>query len=157
MDDIILDRIPDGIDPRKPIPVGVKLKAVLLQFGLDPADVQYDHRPPLWERKWNVTTGDTVPPANSPEHIQALTRKAHDVVTNGRGGEKRITSAGSDTHTRAHLKRLEDERSAYRSALLRKETGEPKPERRLTKRGHRPLRGGGKLGTRPMRSQGSRP
>lgn len=151
MDDIILDRIPDGVDPRKHIPVGVKLQALLLQVGLDPTDVQWDHRPPLSERKWNATKGDTVPPANDPAYIQALATKAHDIVTNGPGGEKRITSAGSDTHTRARLARLEGEQAAYRANLLRKATGEAKPERRLTKRGNRPLRGGGKWPSRSMR------
>ena len=138
-DDVILDRIPEGVDPRKNIGLAVKNAVLLRMLGLQPCDVQYDHRPPLWSRKWNATTNDTVPPANDPEFIVALSVKDHDTVTNGRGGERRITSAGSDTHARAKGERLSEGQREYRASLLRKDAGEPKPERRGTF-GSRPFR-----------------
>ena len=67
---------------------------------------QYDHRPPLSERRFNTMTLDTIPPANDPEHIEAVSTEEHDRRTNGRGGERRVTSYGSDSHSRAKTRRL---------------------------------------------------
>ena len=137
--DLILDRIPDDVNPRKAIGLGVKVAVLLRMLGLTGA-VHFDHRPPLWLRKWNATKGDTVPPANDPEFLVALAEKGHDVVTNGPGGERRITSAGGDTHARAKERRIQKEQAAFRERLLSKLAESPlapdlKPAGRLAGRG----------------------
>ena len=125
--DVILDRIPEGVDPRKHISLAVKVAVLLRMLNLKPEDINWDHRPPLWARKWNATRQDTVPAASDPEYINALAAAPHDRLTNGIGGERRVTSAGSDTHARAKCARLDAETKAYRAALLAKSTGETPP------------------------------
>ena len=97
---------------RKAIPLHVK-GIVLGRQGYDCAQcraplgtspIQYDHRPPLWTRPYN--TKDYVPGQLDPDYIEALHVACHDKRTNGPGGEKRITSAGSDAGTRAKVKRI---------------------------------------------------
>lgn len=111
----ILDRPPQDWT-RPAIPVRVRLQVVLNQDGKCKAtgarlghvdNVRFDHRPALWERQFDTIKGDTVPPANDPAFIEALTKAAHDARTFGPGGEKRITSAGSDLHRKAKGARLE--------------------------------------------------
>lgn len=147
--DLILDRIPDDVNPRKAPGLAVKVAVLLRMLGLV-GPVQWDHRPPLWTRKWNATKGDTVPPANDPDHLVALSEKAHDTVTNGPGGERRITSAGGDTHARAKEKRLRDEQAAFRDRLLSKGTAEPRPAAETP----RSRLGGRGLGQHPTKKRG---
>lgn len=100
---------------RPDIPDGVKAKVLLRQKGrcavmlhkLEAGKIHYDHRPALWERKFDTDAWDTIPPANDPQHIEALAIDAHDKRTHGPGGEKRITTAGSDSGRRAKGKRLD--------------------------------------------------
>ena len=40
------------------------------------------------------------------DNLRAVHAKCHDKKTNGPGGEKRVTSAGSDAHARAKHRRL---------------------------------------------------
>lgn len=71
--------------------------------------VDYDHRPALWERKFDTDKNDTIPAANDPKFIEPLARgrgSEHDVRTHGRGGEKRLTTLGSDSHRRAKARRI---------------------------------------------------
>lgn len=131
----ILDRAPPEWK-RPSLPTNVKLQVLLNQDGRCKAtgarlgtveNTQFDHRPTLWDRKFDTVAWDTIPPANDPEFIDAIARKAHDVRTNGRGGEKRISSYGSDAHARAKVRHLEDQQAETRRRLLAKERGEPKP------------------------------
>lgn len=110
---MILDRPPK--DWKRPtMPKGVVARVFTAQGGrckvsgdkLMPGCTQYDHRPPLSERKFDTEAWDTIPRANDPAFIEALTTKAHDKRTNGPGGEKRITTYGSDAHARAKIRKL---------------------------------------------------
>jgi hypothetical protein len=66
----------------------------------------FHHMPGLRERTFDTKKHDTIPSANDQEYIFALTKAAHNVEEYGRGGEKRITSAGSASHRRAKERRL---------------------------------------------------
>src|SRR5258708_4001985 len=111
---MILDRPPK--DWKRPaIPARVKIDVIIIQEGKCKEtgeklgrleNTQFDHRPPVEQRQYDPETGDTIPRANDPEHMEACTIKGHDIRTNGPGGERRITTAGSDTHRRAKIKRL---------------------------------------------------
>jgi len=117
---MILDAPPKGWK-RPPMPVRVKLDVVIRQEGKCKATGQklgelkntnFDHRPALFERKFDTGTNDTIPPANDPGFIEAITVAAHDVRTNGCGGEKRVSTVGSDAHRRAKVRRGAEHREA---------------------------------------------
>lgn len=110
---------------RKTIPDRVKLIAALRRMGLTVEQVQFDHNPALCNRPINPETGDTIPPANDPEHIQMLLVSEHKVKTFGPGGEKRITTAGSDIGNHRKAIRLSKEHEEMRQRLLSKEPGQP--------------------------------
>lgn len=124
---------------RKAIPDKVKLEVVLRQEGRCPAcgerlgllsGLNFDHRPAIINRPVNEDGTDYVPPQLDPEHIEAIHIKpCHDVRTNGPGGEKRITTAGSDKHIARKNDRLQEAQAEFRERLLAK--GEPRdpPER----------------------------
>jgi hypothetical protein len=139
---------------RKHISRGVKIEAVLLQLGLDPSvaatklvvrptllklllrmagldpdDVEWSHEPALALRDRNED--DTYTPDElDPHFIFARSSAKHDEITNGRGGEKRITTAGSDQHIIHKLPRLRDEHAAFQQRVLAKTPGERrKPSR----------------------------
>ncbi len=105
---------------RKSIPDRVKLQVVLQQDGRCPAcgerlgaldTLNFDHRPAIINRPVNEDGTDYVPPQLDPEHIEAIhTKPCHDIRTNGPGGEKRITTAGSDKHIARKTKRLAEQR-----------------------------------------------
>lgn len=110
---------------RKAIPLSVKLDVALKKLGLSIEAVNWDHNPPLALREWDPVKGDTIPPANDPDHIEILLIADHKTKTFGRGGEKRITTAGSDIHAIAKVRRLtEAQEEARRRMLARAEPGE---------------------------------
>lgn len=118
---------------RKRVPDRVKLIAALARFGLKIEQVQFDHSPPLALRPINPETGDTIPPANDPVFIQMLTIDEHRVKTTG----KPATTAGSDIHAIARVKRLSSQQEAFRQRLLAKEPCEP--QRKVSKIPTRPF------------------
>lgn len=127
---------------RKNIPVGVKLQVALKKLGLTIEQVEWDHTPPLALREWDPVKQDTVPPANDPDHIQILLIKDHREKTFGRGGEKRITTAGSDANKIAKVRRLTAQQEEARRRMLAKTSGEEPQEtkpRRKTKWPSRPF------------------
>ncbi len=87
---------------RPHMPLSVKLKAALIQLQLDPDNVDFDHAPPLALRTYDSKTGLYSPDANDPRYIQALSREAHALKTNGPAA----TSAGGDKHMIAKAKRI---------------------------------------------------
>jgi hypothetical protein len=123
---MIIDRPPPGWK-RPGIPVSVKCDVLIRQGGKSATgaplesytETHFDHRPALWERLFDDETGDTIPPANDPKHIEAITRDEHDKRTHGPGGEKRITTAGSDSGRRSKEVRLGIARAALAAALSR--------------------------------------
>lgn len=125
---------------RKRIPDRIKLLAALRKMGLTIEQVQFDHDPALELRPVNPVTGDTVPPANDPDHITMLLIREHKTKTFGPGGEKRITTAGSDIHKIHKLDRLQAEHEEFqRRVLSREPRDEAKPRSRWPKR---PMSGG---------------
>lgn len=123
---------------RKQIPVGVKLHAVLLRVGFTDEDINggidWDHDPPLALRLVDPETGLLVPDANDPHHIRPLRREDHRRKTFGPGGEKRITTAGSDAHAIAKVRRLAPVQADFDRRLLAKSTGEAAPAETKRKR-----------------------
>lgn len=114
---------------RKAIPDRVKLIAALRRMGLTIEEVEFDHNPALALRDLDPKTGDTIPPANDPAHIHMLLITEHRKKTFGPGGEKRITTAGSDVHAIAKVRRLTKAQEEARQRMLAKAPGE-KPERK---------------------------
>jgi hypothetical protein len=133
---VILDRPP--ADWKRPsIPLGAKVQVLLRLVGFG----HFDHRPALWERRFDTETNDTIPPANDPNAIEFIPVGEHDIRTHGPGGEKRITTAGSDSNRRAKGRRLETKWREFTAAMAAKVTGSPasQPDRRKRKIPNRPF------------------
>lgn len=86
---------------RPAMPVQVKLQVCINQNGRDKetgehlgdvSGVQFDHRPALWERKFDTEArggkGDTIPPANDPSAIDAIKVDTHKRRTKRDAGRK---------------------------------------------------------------------
>ncbi|MDQ0422372.1 hypothetical protein J2045_003420 [Peteryoungia aggregata LMG 23059] len=132
----------DKPDRRKAIPLSVKLEVALRKLGLTIEQIHWDHSPPLALREWDPVKQDTIPPANDPRHIELLLITDHKTKTFGRGGEKRITTAGSDIHAIAKVRRLtKAQEEARRRMLAKTEPGESEPvnPRKKTKWPSRPF------------------
>lgn len=144
---MILDRPPK--DWKRPsIPCKVRLQVLLNQDGRSTIckerlgrieDTHFDHRPPLSERKFDTEAWDTIPPANDPAHIEAITVDQHDKRTNGPGGERRITTRGSDAGNRAKDRAIIAREAEHAEAMKAKTSGHKglapkKPGRRLQSR-----------------------
>lgn len=86
--------------------------------------VNYDHRPPVSERPFDTETNDTIPPANDPDAIEPILEDEHDKRTNGPGGEKRITTAGSDANNRAKRRALTKAQEEFRRKVLERPCGQ---------------------------------
>lgn len=128
---------------RPHMPLSVKLQAAILQLGLDPARVDFDHNPALGLREFNEETKTYTPDANDPKFITVLERgEDHRIKTSGNGA----TSAGSDIHRIAKAKRLAKAQAKHQDAISAKVTG----ERILTreKRGKRNWAKGQKIQSR---------
>jgi hypothetical protein len=107
---------------RPHMPLSVKLRAAILQLGLDPARVDFDHNPALGLREFNEETKAYTPDANDPRFITVLDRgEEHRSKTSGTPA----TSAGSDVHRIAKSKRLAKAQAAHNAALAEKVTGGP--------------------------------
>jgi len=147
---MIHDRPPKGWK-RPSMPARVKLDVVIRQEGkckqtnerlgtLD--NTRFDHRPALWERHFDDMAQDTIPPANDPSYIDAVTIAGHDIRTHGPGGEKRITTLGSDSHRRAKEGRVTAAQESFRDKVSnrlcgakREKTGNWPASRKLQSRG----------------------
>lgn len=117
---------------RKAIPDKVKLEVVLQQDGRCPfceerlgplTGLNFDHRPAIINRDVNEAGTDYVPPQLDPGHIQAVHVDCHKQRTFGPGGEKRITTAGSDTHIRDKTRYLAAGHAEFISRILAKTSG----------------------------------
>lgn len=115
------------VSRRKSVPLRAQLHAALRQLGWEPHEVELDHEPALALREWDASTQDTVPPANDPRYLVWRPVPDHREKTFGRGGEKRTTTAGSDIHAIAKVRRLAADRVEFDRRLLAKSTGEAKP------------------------------
>lgn len=117
---------------RPAIPTRVKIEVIIRQEGKCAQskeklgtleNTNFDHRPALWERKFDSAAFDTIPPANDPAFIEACTIAGHKVRTHGNGA----TTAGSDSHRRAKIKRMTEPKS---EKPKRKIPGRPMPSGR---------------------------
>lgn len=128
---MILDRPPPEWK-RPDIPKRVKAAVLLDQGGkcrrtgvkLEKGNTQFNHIPELWERQFDTERWDTIPAANNPVFIEAVTIGAHDKITNGPGGEKRITTAGSGAGRRAKGKRLDGFQEDFRRSVIERPCGQ---------------------------------
>lgn len=119
--------------PRPHMSVSVQRDAAVLQLGLDPKAVDWDHDPALGIRVFNEATGKYEPDANDPRFItvRARTREAdgHKAKTFGTGG----TTAGSDLQRIAKIKRFEK----AREVLAEAEQRTSRPRSKIASRGFR--------------------
>lgn len=111
------------------MPLAVKLASALYALGLDPANVDFDHQPPLGMRPKNPETGETVPAPNDPRYIVPLARAAHKAKTFG----NHVPLSG-DVQKIKKIQRIEKDQAAFRARLLAKDAGEASP----AKKGRRP-------------------
>lgn len=124
---------------RPHMPLSVKLQAAILQLGLDPAGVDFDHDPALGLREFDEETKTYTPDANDPKFITVRARtEDHRIKTSGNGA----TSAGSDIHRIAKSKRLARARAIHDEVVAAKVTGEriltrEKPGKRLWPKGRK--------------------
>lgn len=137
---------------RKAIPDKVKLEVVLQQDGKCPIckerlgdlkGLNFDHRPAIINREVNEAGTDYIPPQLDPGHLQAVHADCHKSRTFGPGGEKRITTAGSDTHIRDKTRDLAAKHSEFISRILAKSSGDnsdnPSNSKPKSKFGKRPF------------------
>ena len=123
------------------MPLRVKVAAALHALNLDPADVQWDHDPPLQLRVWDEKTKDTIPPANDPKHIVPRAAAAHRAKTNGPATKAR---AQGDKTEIAKTRRLAERQAALRQSIDTKKPGAPRASKSRMKsrpfpKGKRPL------------------
>jgi hypothetical protein len=100
---------------RPPTKERAKLQVLINQEGRcketdeklgDIKNVRFDHRPPVWNRKYDPVANDTVPSVNDPNFIEAIASEIHDRRTFGRGGSTRGSDVGeSSRHRRIEKKR----------------------------------------------------
>lgn len=129
-------------EPRRAVPMKVQRDLALAQLadamrklGMIPVDAspefELDHDPALCLRPVDPETGRHIPPQHEPSCLIWRTKEAHDRKTNGPGGEKRITNAGSDKHIAAKGGRLAKRHEEMRRRMLSSEPREPKQPSRL--------------------------
>lgn len=120
---------------RAHMPLSVKLQACLYLLGFTDGDIiEWHHTPALGLRR-RLDDGAYDPAENDPHHIVPLTKGRHAVQTRG----KPATTAGSDIHAIAKVKRVGPAHEAFRARLLAKGTGEAPPPTRKRKIPSRPF------------------
>src|SRR6478752_4422324 len=109
---------------RKPIPLAVKLQVIVNQRGLAPtgepldaigAGIEFDHRPCLSEREYDAARDETIPAANDPAFIVALSAAAHHSLS------------GNDNVRIRKVARLLRKEVEFRETLFRKQPGQRRP------------------------------
>lgn len=136
-----MDGPPKGYRPH--MPLKVKLEAALMAAGFRPREqnIEFHHAPPLQLRIWCPEKQDTIPAANDPAYIVPMLEEDHERQTNGRGGEKRVTTAGSDRHMIGKARSLSKAQAEFRRRILAKDSGEPVERKsKWPKRPFRPKR-----------------
>src|SRR6478752_7406730 len=106
---------------RKPIPLAVKLQVIVNQRGLAPtgealdaigAGIEFDHRPCLSEREYDVERDETIPAANDPAFIVALSAATHHSLS------------GNDHVRIRKVARLRKNEVEFRELLSRRQPGQ---------------------------------
>lgn len=118
---------------RRPIPLATQLDVALRQLagflGAEPGDLQLDHRPALNFRPFNDAGTDTVPPANSAEHLAWIPSADHKRKTFGAGGTSRISTRGSDISEPRRLDKIAAKQAIFRERVLAVEKREKPPSK----------------------------
>lgn len=128
--------------PRKSPPRRICLAALIRQrgtcaysgraFTVDDAlagRIHFDHDPPLEAREVNEAGDDYIPPQHDIATLFACLATAHDAKTHGPGGEKRITTRGSDTGERARRKSVAESHDAHLRYMENKAPGQKRPRK----------------------------
>lgn len=148
-------------EPRRAVPMKVQRDLALAQLadamrklGLVPVDAapefELDHDPALCLRPVDPETGKHIPPQHEPSCLIWRTKEAHDRKTNGPGGERRITTAGSDKHLKVKLDRLSEAHVETRQKLLSVEPRAPKPPGKIRSAGFAPPKDRRRPATAPL-------
>jgi hypothetical protein len=123
------EMITTKVKRRKAIPDRVKLLATLREMGLKIDEIHYDHNPALELRGWDEERRDTIPPANDAEHIDLMMirdiKRCNECGRSiGSHHEKtfgtKATTAGSDIHRIAKMRRLTKKQEEFRSRVMAK-------------------------------------
>lgn len=112
-------------EPRRAVPMRVQrdlalqlVADLMRKLGMVPVDVpvefELDHTPALCLREIDPVTGQHIPHQHDPSCLIWRTKEAHAVKTHGPGGERRITTAGSDQHARRKADRLAENEAQRR-------------------------------------------
>lgn len=80
-------------------------------------EVEFDHRPPLMFRK-RTDDGGYEPAEHDPDYIEALRPVCHKIRTFGEGGDKRITTRGSDIGEAARINRQKRKIEQHRMVMI---------------------------------------
>lgn len=91
--------------------------------------VQIDHDPALDKRPVSHETGDTVPPANDESFLYLRRIDGHKAKTFGPGGEKRITTRGSDVGDHHRDKRVRGSHADHLTYMKTKTAGQKRPRK----------------------------
>jgi hypothetical protein len=101
--------------------MGVKLHACLLALGFTDEEIkdgiEWDHNPALVWRPVNRKGDDLTPAMNDPHFIRPLRKEPHKLKTFGPGGEKRITTRGSDVAEPRRLDKISAKHIEFRKRL----------------------------------------
>lgn len=97
--------------PRRKVPLAIALKVALRQLGLKKPEL--DHQPALGLRE-RTEDGKYIPDEHDPDYLVWRDAEEHAVKTRGNGA----TTAGSDLHAIAKVKRLSKEHEAFVRRLL---------------------------------------
>lgn len=110
-----------------------------------PGEMEREHDPALELRSYDPVTRMYTPHANDPTYIKLWRKSCHDTKTNGPGGERRITTKGSDNHTARRIARLAEKHTRHISAM----GGKGKEVKTMAKKPvKKPMKKGAKRGPR---------
>lgn len=136
---------------RPAVPDGVALKAALHHYQVRCScgcgDIVYpdmchrEHDPALELRDYDPVTRKYTPDANDYRYITLMRSDCHAKKTHGPGGERRVTTKGSDNHTAKRLNKLSEKHARHIAAMAEKLTGT----------GHDRKGGEGKMAKKPAK------
>ncbi len=83
------------------------------------AEVEFDHRPPLYVRPYDTEAGDFIPRQNDPQYIVPCAKRDHLEKTTGRkaDAERTVSTAGSDMGNRRKTSDIRAAEAFHKVAL----------------------------------------
>jgi hypothetical protein len=88
-----------------------------------PDEMEKEHDPALELRMYDPKSRTYMPDANDPKYLRLWIRDHHKRKTHGPGGIQRITTKGSDNHTRRHGEAMSVRHRAHIEKMRRKTFG----------------------------------